>query len=237
MKRGRLQSLKVGIFGSCLLAGLTVFSPAIYATQTFTSNVGPNGESATATFTTGLNSINLVLTDTQSNLQGIAQLLSDISFSVTGGGTILGTNPTPSGQLIHCADGGCANVPGTANPWTLELNSGVGTGTYLLTALVGNDKTLIIGPTTASYCVPTCPDGIGNNNFNTFLKQSGTFTLAIMGVTSASVISDVVFSFGTQPETLVGVPIPAAVWLFGSGLLGLIGIARRKLGSAQSVAV
>ncbi|MEA3242882.1 MAG: VPLPA-CTERM sorting domain-containing protein [Pseudomonadota bacterium] len=24
------------------------------------------------------------------------------------------------------------------------------------------------------------------------------------------------------------VPIPAAVWLFGSGLLGLVGIARRK---------
>jgi len=26
------------------------------------------------------------------------------------------------------------------------------------------------------------------------------------------------------------VPIPAAVWLFGSGLLGLIGIARKKYG-------
>ena len=24
------------------------------------------------------------------------------------------------------------------------------------------------------------------------------------------------------------VPVPAAVWLFGSGLLGLVGIARRK---------
>jgi hypothetical protein len=24
------------------------------------------------------------------------------------------------------------------------------------------------------------------------------------------------------------VPLPAAVWLFGSGLLGLVGIARRK---------
>ena len=28
-------------------------------------------------------------------------------------------------------------------------------------------------------------------------------------------------------ETTV-VPVPAAVWLFGSGLLGLIGVARRK---------
>ena len=29
-------------------------------------------------------------------------------------------------------------------------------------------------------------------------------------------------------DTLSSVPVPAAVWLFGSGLLGLIGVARRK---------
>ncbi len=218
----------VGIVGGCFLAGLSVFSAPVYASQTFTSNIGPNGESASATFTTGLNSITLVLTDTQTNLPGIAQLLSDISFSVSGGGAITTANPTPSGQLIQCLDGGCTNVAGTANPWTLALNSGVGTGTYLLTGLVGNDKTLIIGPTTATYCVPTCPDGIGSNNFNTFLKQTGTFLLGITGVTSASLITDVAFSFGTGPETVVGVPIPAAVWLFVSGLVGLIGIARRR---------
>jgi hypothetical protein len=27
---------------------------------------------------------------------------------------------------------------------------------------------------------------------------------------------------------VAAVPVPAAVWLFGSGLLGLIGVARRK---------
>jgi hypothetical protein len=27
------------------------------------------------------------------------------------------------------------------------------------------------------------------------------------------------------------IPVPAAIWLFGSGLLGLVGIARRKRGS------
>lgn len=29
--------------------------------------------------------------------------------------------------------------------------------------------------------------------------------------------------------TMTAVPVPAAVWLFGSGLLGLIGVARRKI--------
>ena len=34
--------------------------------------------------------------------------------------------------------------------------------------------------------------------------------------------------FWTYSSAPVTVPIPAAVWLFGSGLLGLIGMARRK---------
>lgn len=42
-------------------------------------------------------------------------------------------------------------------------------------------------------------------------------------------------SFGGEPYflhlegTVQAVPIPAAVWLFGSGLLGLVGVARRKM--------
>jgi hypothetical protein len=33
---------------------------------------------------------------------------------------------------------------------------------------------------------------------------------------------------GTLTPQVSQVPIPAAAWLFGSGLLGLVGIARRK---------
>ena len=33
---------------------------------------------------------------------------------------------------------------------------------------------------------------------------------------------------GTISGDLTAVPVPAAVWLFGSGLLGLVGVARRK---------
>jgi hypothetical protein len=55
-------------------------------------------------------------------------------------------------------------------------------------------------------------------------SQSGIiqFTLADGGV---NLISGFIDSNGTG-ETLV--PVPAAVWLFGSGLLGLVGLARRK---------
>jgi hypothetical protein len=38
--------------------------------------------------------------------------------------------------------------------------------------------------------------------------------------------SEIIVSTSEFPPAIV--PIPAAAWLFGSGLLGLIGIARRK---------
>ena len=62
---------------------------------------------------------------------------------------------------------------------------------------------------------------------------------ALMGITWGSVNSSAVTSLqfvvtGVQnmdsiiDNVTAAVPVPAAVWLFGSGLLGLVGIARRK---------
>ena len=54
-------------------------------------------------------------------------------------------------------------------------------------------------------------DNIGSIVFTDFNGLSGD----TIGV------DDIVFANTT-------VPVPAAVWLFGSGLIGLIGVARRK---------
>jgi len=46
---------------------------------------------------------------------------------------------------------------------------------------------------------------------------------------SMSDFINVSFQYGTSfDEPNVVVPVPAAVWLFGSGLLGLVGIARKR---------
>jgi hypothetical protein len=218
------------VFAACALAGAATLPLSAYAlTQTFTT-VGNNTVGGSATFTTNANStITLTLTNTLSDLQSLAQTLSDISFDVSGGGAVTTSSVTTTANLIGLSDGSApTHSSGTTNPWTLSQS---GTG-YLFTALNGGDQTrsLILGNITneATYCSPKCPDGLGNANFNPFIDETATFTLGISGVTAASSISNVVFSFGTQPETLVGVPIPAAVWLFGSGLVGLIGIARRR---------
>lgn len=36
------------------------------------------------------------------------------------------------------------------------------------------------------------------------------------------------YALAVRPGDVAAVPLPAAVWLFGSGLLGLLGVARRK---------
>jgi hypothetical protein len=49
----------------------------------------------------------------------------------------------------------------------------------------------------------------GFDNFNPYIVGPATFTLALSGVTAATTISGVTFSFGTGPDTFIpGVPVP-----------------------------
>lgn len=61
----------------------------------------------------------------------------------------------------------------------------------------------------------------GGQTFNDVIAQLGTGELRI-GIHVQG------YASGGSESFVNFVPVPAAVWLFGSGLLGLIGIARRK---------
>lgn len=68
------------------------------------------------------------------------------------------------------------------------------------------------GPTAADFFWITNPDFADNNT----IQKLGTFTL-----TSGNVLN-------WKPASVSQVPLPAAVWLFGSSLLGMLGFNRRK---------
>lgn len=48
------------------------------------------------------------------------------------------------------------------------------------------------------------------------------------GLTGAMDVDSQAFAWAVHTGDVSAVPVPAAIWLFGSGLLGLVGIARRK---------
>ena len=62
--------------------------------------------------------------------------------------------------------------------------------------------------------------GAGTVSGNGFDATEGTWWL------SAQTAQNITFSWSATSATVV--PVPAAAWLFGSGLLGLVGIARKK---------
>jgi len=83
------------------------------------------------------------------------------------------------------------------------------------------------------------PVGVWNSRFvsfsdpNQWTLNSGTATFSntISNVDALFISMDTSVSAGGREsgiDNVSTIPIPAAVWLFGSGLIGLIGIARRK---------
>jgi hypothetical protein len=61
-------------------------------------------------------------------------------------------------------------------------------------------------------------------NFSYIIPSSGTYTLGFAVVD----VEDLDQHSGLLVDNISSVPIPPALWLFGSGLLGLAGMARRK---------
>lgn len=70
-----------------------------------------------------------------------------------------------------------------------------------------------------------------------FSDLDGRFTITNNGTGDIEVIDIIISNFAgnTLPSNIAtatitpsAVPVPAAVWLFGSGLIGLLGISRRK---------
>jgi len=238
--RGFASSFSRKTLTACaVVAGISFFSFAYSNTVTFTTPVGASVAdglvSASATFVTSTNSVQVTLTNLLSNPTSAGQLLSDIFFMA--GGLTSGTGPKSpsSATYITVADDGTTSAGSGPAVWELTNSAGV----YHLNGLFGKGAggtgphDLIIGPPGAGGIYSNANGSIaGNQPHNPFINQTATFTLALIGATSSTVISNVVFSFGTQEgSNVAAVPVPAAVWLFASGLIALAGIARRNRGN------
>jgi len=243
--------MKGKVFGGLLVAmGCALgLQPAAAATVTFlgTGSGGDGPLGASAVFTTGPGSLSVTVSNTLAAnvIRSAGQAVSDIIFTLSNAPGALGATT---------ANGTFATFNGSTTP-TLAAGSPLrwlgqgppppgGTGffsivgnTITMEAIGGGQPSQMILPAGITY--PNANASITNGMFSPFVEGSAAFTLALSGVTAATTITGVTFSFGTGPDTFITaavVPIPGTIPLFATGLLGLWALRRkRKVLSAKSL--
>lgn len=218
-----------------LAAAVTIFP--LSATQVFMtppgSSTGGGPVNAMVSFAAGAGTLTVTLVDLQANPTSVAQLLSDLEFTVS----LLGTTSlsSSSANFVTVNSNGSTSSAGSGSTgWV--LNS-LGGSNYTLcdVGCVGaaGPKHLIIGPgpyTNANGSIA------GNGPHNPFIDQTATFTISNSNITQNTTVSNIMFSFGTTAGIFVNgdpgtIPEPATTGFVGLGtLLSLLGVRAKRKG-------
>jgi hypothetical protein len=177
--------------------------PGPYGTVTVTTP-GPPGTSTTATIVFQANSNNYAFVDGTAAGLNVAGSFTVGSLSPTISPLGGGHSGTLSSDLTNSGD----QTWGSMN---LRVSNSDGWGSAL--------DSITIQLTNGSWA--SAASVLTNNSAGYAFEAHIGYCSSTAAVCSASTY--------TAPTGYSTVPIPAAAWLFGSGLIGLIGIARRKL--------
>lgn len=228
-----------------LTAAIFILSPTLFAqTYTFSTPSGSTDSagdpvSATATFVVSAGQVVVTLTDNLVNPKDIGQLISDLQFTLSGGGfTGTSTLSSSSGTTIFVNADGTTTAGSTGKTgWALGTTS---SGLILCVICPSNitptgpvPSQLIIGPPLNGVYSAANSSIAGNSPHNPFLTNSPTFTVSNSSInsTGSTLVSNVVFSFGTTFGNNVPTPEPGTLALFGTGLLAMARFTKRRIWS------
>ena len=214
--------------GLTLVFAIAIACPIGARANTFTYFI--SGE-ATATVTTGANSISVTLTDLYVDPNSVGLNLSGLEFT-TGVTPSSATVSSSSADSVRVASGGSYTNNGTVSPgWAIALTGAVTKLDDLATGGAGPAYTIIGAPGSGGQYDAANGSIARNRPHNPFLYEIATWTLSEAGVTSATSISNVLFQFGTTDNSftaatgggIVGTPEPgtAGILVLGGAVLVL----------------
>lgn len=159
---------------------------------------------------------------------GINYLSVNLTENLAGGVDVLAQTLDPLNDLRSCGfgiqkfafsfdDGTMGDVTGLPDGWKVKSDRRMNGFGKFDTGLLGNAHTRT---DILSFTI----NGVGIDDFESY------FAVKVGGLDDSAGPSNAFFggSLEDGSTSIAHAPVPAAAWLFGSGLLGLIGAARRR---------